>query len=80
MKSEKCHHEDDCWIERTENISGPVAILYEGDGDKVWEFPDSFTDEQIMAALAFANHTFNFGVGIGSHRKAREIRSALEIY
>lgn len=75
----KFRHEEDCRVERTENITGPVADLYDCEGDKVWTFPDSFTDEQIMAALAFANHAYKLGVGIGANRKAEEIRSVLGI-
>lgn len=79
MGIEKYRHEEDCRIERTENIVGPVAELYDSEGDKVWTFPDSFTDEQIMAALAFANHSFKVGVSIGNDRKAEEIRRALGV-
>ncbi|WP_270792906.1 MULTISPECIES: hypothetical protein [unclassified Aeromonas] len=79
MGIEKYRHEEDCRIERAENIVGPVAELYDSEGDKVWTFPDSFTDEQIMAALAFANHAFKVGISIGRDRKAEEIRRALGV-
>ena len=62
MRVEKYRHEEDCRVERAEKIGGPVAELYDSEGDKVWTFPDSFTDEQIMASLAFANHAFKVGI------------------
>ncbi|MFM5431414.1 hypothetical protein ACET9P_11035 [Aeromonas veronii] len=79
MGIEKYLGDEDFSIERTENIAGSVAALYDSEGDKVWEFPDSFTDEHIEVAVAFANHAFGFGVSIGSDRKAEEIRRALRI-
>jgi len=79
MGIEKYRHEEDCSVERAENIEGPVAELYDSEGDKVWTFPGSITDEQIMAALAFANHAFKVGISIGSDRKAEEIRRALGV-
>ncbi|EGI7654928.1 hypothetical protein T6R82_003476 [Salmonella enterica subsp. enterica serovar Montevideo] len=79
MSVDMYRYEEECSVERTENIVGPVAELYDCDGDKVWTFPDSFTDEQIMAALAFANHAYKVGISIGSDRKAEEIRRALGV-
>lgn len=79
MGLDKYRYEEDCRVERTENIAGPVAELYDSEGDKVWTFLDSFTDEQIMAALAFANHAFKVGISIGTERKAEEIRRVLGV-
>lgn len=80
MSVDMYRYEEECSVERTENIVGrPVAELYDCDGDKVWTFPDSFTDEQIMAALAFANHTYRVGINVGVERKAEEIRSVLGV-
>lgn len=79
MSVDKYRHEVDCSVERTESIEGAVAELYDSDGDKVWTFPASFTDGQIMAALAFANHTYKRGISVGVERKAAEIRSVLGV-
>lgn len=80
MRVEKYRHEEDCRVERAEKIGEPVAELYDSEGDKVWTFPDSFTDEQIMASLAFANHAFKVGISIGIDRKAEEIRRVLGVF
>lgn len=75
----KYRYKEDCRVERTENVTGQVAELYDSEGDKVWTFPAAFTDEQIMVALEFANHAYKFGIGIGAERKAEEIRRVLGV-
>lgn len=79
MSIDKFRHKSDCAIKRESGLQGPVATLYDSEWEKVWTFPDSFTDEQIMAALAFANHAYKVGIDIGSERKAQQIRSALGV-
>lgn len=79
MSTDMFRYQADCHIERTDNMKGPVAELHDCEGDKVWTFPASFTDEQIMAALAFANYTYRVGISVGSERKAEEIRSVLGV-
>jgi hypothetical protein len=79
MSFDKYRHKEDCHVERAEKKGCPVAELYDCEGEKVWDFPGSFTDEQIMVALAFANHTFKAGINIGVERKAEEIRRVLGV-
>lgn len=68
----------DAYIERSDNL-GRVAVLWDSEGDRCWSFPIEWSDEQIMAALAFANHAYSAGVKFGSAQKSSEIRKALGV-
>lgn len=54
-----------------------IARLTNEDGVSVFEFPDSFTDEQIKVAVACANRFYRLGKVHGADDKAREIRTSL---
>lgn len=77
---DKYLHPEDCHIERTDNGFGKqIAVLRDDDGTHVTKFPDVWTDEQIMLALAFANSFYAKGIEQGKARKAAEIKACLQI-
>lgn len=72
--------QDDCVIARERNsFDTPVALLCDDEGVTLFEFPQSWSDEDIHLALRFANQTFASGVRLGVNRKIREIKACLEI-
>lgn len=72
-------HQSDCYVERTKDIAGECAILQDEEGNHLFRFPASWTDEQIHHALAFANKAFSQGVELGKSKKQYEIRAVLGI-
>lgn len=76
---EKYRHPQDCYIEREHKDYKASAVLMDCDGEVVRVFDENWTDEQIFAALAFANHAYDKGVTLGQWKKASEIRKALDI-
>lgn len=70
---EKLLHREDAQVIRRDGF----AILFDCDGNSVHCFADSWTDEQIMTALDFANKAFDMGIERGKMEKVNEIRSAL---
>lgn len=72
-------HLDDCEILRDYSPEPHRAVLFTRDGDQLWSVPDTWTDEQIWAALQFANRAYAMGYRSGVHHKMLEIRQALGI-
>lgn len=75
---------DSCVIERvkvptfdSEKKFIHMARLTDEDGVNLFDFPDSFTDEQIKVAVACANRFYQFGKVHGADDKAHEIRVSL---
>jgi hypothetical protein len=75
----KYRHREDCFIERNDPRYPASAVLYDCDGDVVRRFDEDWTDNQISAALEFANHAYHVGFNNGKSEKAREIKSSLGI-
>ena len=69
----------DCWIRRDDPERPDRAVLMDCDGYVVHDFPADWTDDQVMAALAFANKAYQVGYECGGSMKARDIRRALEV-
>lgn len=69
----------DCSIER--NLPGyeKQAVLMSCDGDYLLVVPSTWTDDQILTALCFANYTHRIGFNKGMIQKAYEIRKALGV-
>lgn len=77
---DKFLHFEDCYIERVkDSLSGEVAKLRDEEGTCVFQFPATWTDEQIKQALEFANEAYAQGIEIGKMRKVAEIRAALAL-
>lgn len=53
------------------------AVLYDNDGEYLYAFPDTWTDEQILYALGFANRAHAWGYARGQIAKAAEVRRAI---
>ncbi len=75
---------DSCVIKRVkvptfagESKFTTMARLVDEEGDSLFSFPDSFTDEQIKLAVAFINQSYRLGKAHGADDKAREIRASL---
>lgn len=56
------------------------AVLFDGDGRKMFEFDGAMTDEHIKAALAFANQAYADGENWGGVQRAASIRAALGLH
>ena len=71
--------ETDAIIERT---TGDHAVinLCDDEGMEVFRFPVSWSDEQVLLALRFANLLFDRGLRMGKLLKSQEIRSCLEMH
>lgn len=54
-----------------------MVRLTDEEGGNLFNFPDSFTDEQIKVAVAFANQSYRIGKAHGANDKAHEIRASL---
>jgi len=73
-------HPDDCFIERNHDDFPGRAVLFDCDGDQVFDFAaEEWTDEQIFTALALANIAYDRGYTVGQASKALEVRKALQI-
>ena len=76
-------HIEDCEIVRPDSawksmrINGLARLCANDEEFSYFNFPESFTDEQIEIALMFANSAYERGVEIGKDRKADEIKKAL---
>lgn len=75
---------DSCVIERVkvptydpEKDFIRLASLIDEEGFNLFNFPDSFTDEQIKVAVAFANQSYRLGKAHGADDKTHEIRASL---
>jgi hypothetical protein len=68
----------DAWIDRTPLGCTGIAQLRDNDGSIYFYFPEDWTDDQIMKALAFANKAYEVGVRAGKREKARQMRFILE--
>ncbi len=75
---------ESCVIERvkvptfdSEKKFVPMVRLTDEEGGNLFNFPDSFTDEQIKVAVAFANQSYRIGKAHGANDKAHEIRASL---
>ncbi|MCW8829980.1 MAG: hypothetical protein OQK32_00485 [Gammaproteobacteria bacterium] len=72
-------HKDDCSITRGGEQFPGKAVLWDCDGEVLFVCAESWTDEQIYHALAFANKTYSKGCEIGQHQKMWDIKKALGI-
>ncbi|MDD5305573.1 MAG: hypothetical protein PHS14_20940 [Elusimicrobia bacterium] len=70
-------HPVDAWIDREVLDLPEIARLRNTEGDKLFDFPAAWTNDQIMIALDFANKAFERGLALGRADKAFEIRKAL---
>ncbi|WP_270819920.1 hypothetical protein [Aeromonas sp. Y311-2] len=75
---------ESCVIERvkvptfdSEKKFVPMVRLTDEEGGNLFNFPDSFTDEQIKVAVAFANQSYRLGKVYGAEAKAHESRASL---
>ncbi len=56
----------------------PTSVfLLDEEGNELWRFPSGTTKEQILEALAFANHAYRCGFEAGENSKISEIEKAL---
>lgn len=51
--------------------------LMDCDGNSLWIFPDTFSEEQIKTAVRFANHVYSRGLDAGADRAQWKMRTAL---
>lgn len=73
-------HPADAIIDREgDGIRTGMAVLCDEEGNELFAFPGSWTDEQITTALHLANRLYAKGVERGKWNKAYEIRAALDI-
>jgi len=73
------HKQDAVLDRRMEGTLPEYVDLYDCDGSKLFTFPGSMTDSQIMIAIDFANKVFRAGVQGGESRKLSQIQAALGI-
>lgn len=66
---------DRATIRRDHDDEGPS--LFDFDNQRAWTFPKGWTDDQIKAALQFAEASYLAGVTEGEQRKTQEIEQAL---
>lgn len=64
---------NDCTVVRDHEDYPASVVLIDCDGEVVRVFDEDWTDDQIFAALAFANDAYAAGVKLGEWRKAQEI-------
>lgn len=71
-------HRRDALIDRGDHQNYPAsAVLRDYDGRFFFRFDEDWTDDQIFAALDFANQAYREGHGAGQRDKAYEIRRAI---
>lgn len=68
----------DAWIDREPFGKIDTAQLRDIDGAIYFDFPKSWTDDQIMHALRFANKAYDIGNRAGRREKAAEIRRVID--
>ena len=68
-------HKNDCSIHR--NPDTGYAILYDCDGNIVFDVDDTFTDSQIWHMLIIANRVYRLGWECGEMSRSREILNLL---
>lgn len=71
-------HKTDCTIDRCHPDYPASAVLFNCDGDMVCRFDEEWTDDQIWAALEFANRASRNGFSAGERTRAAAIRSLIE--
>lgn len=79
MASHTYLHAQDAVIEREGEGELKIANLYDCDGELRYHFPASWTDDQIMYAIGFANRAYSQGVAHGEWSKAAHVRAVLGI-
>jgi len=79
MSKQQYRHREDCAIVRDHRDYPASAVLMDCDGDVVHRFDEDWTDDQIFAALAFANKAYATGIEVGRMEKAYQIRAALNV-
>lgn len=80
MKTRKVWlHPNDIRIERVEIYGKPHIRVSDGEGDRAFDLPGSFSDKEVMAILEVVNQGFNFGFELGQADRSRELRKLLEI-
>jgi hypothetical protein len=62
---------------RTTGAWASFATLTDEEGNELWQFPATWSDEQILAALEFANSAYRRGIEYGQRIKAEQVRRAL---
>ena len=72
-------HRVDVRIDRDNPNFPASAVLLDADGELLNRFDEDWTDDQILAALDFANRTYNTAFNAGLRSKAAEIRIALNV-
>lgn len=73
-------HPADAWIDREgSGINTGMAILRDEEGAEMGRFPGGWTDDQIKAALTFANRFYAKGIEMGKWYKTHEIKQVLDI-
>lgn len=75
----KYRYREDCLIERNDVRWPASAVLFDCDGNRVHRFDEDWTDDQIWAALEFANSAYAHGLTVGAVNKAYEIRKVLGV-
>ena len=73
------HKQDAVLYRRMEGAFPEYVDLYDCDGDKLFTFPGSMSDAQIMVAIDFATSVYSTGVQVGAGQKLRQIRAAFGI-
>lgn len=70
---------EDCTIDRNHSNYPTSAVLFDCDGEVVFEVSKNWTDDQIWKALEFANHAFKRGYYVGSADRAKAIKKLLDV-
>ena len=76
---------EDCIVVRPDSewedmrLEGHARLCANDEEYSYFNFPESFTDEQIRIALRFANLAYAKGFSHGKDDKAREIRRVLGV-
>lgn len=68
-------HPDDVCIDR--DTSTDMVIVRDEESEIVFSLPADFTDEQVAAAVQFANYAHSLGVATGRLEIAREVRDLI---
>lgn len=70
-------HPQDLVIDR--DSSKITVALYDCDGNYLWSFDSSWSDDQIKEVVRFANHAFRKGYETGKHMELHRVQTALGI-
>ena len=79
MTQGKLAYREDCFINRDCENFPNSAVLFDGDGERLFVFPGNWSNEQIYTALAFANFAFNRGCCIGEDKKVSEFLNVFNL-